>query len=390
LRHIVEAQEHGNDISKYGPEPRRSFRKMCEEICLEIRSPMDIRQARDGLDWENMPAPDSRMAVAAMVLQLIHSHEASGSTGLKAFYAAQWHTLDYSDQRFIMSCYTALQGDTSVRNRDAWADALADRFGPPPVDKTPDSVTREEAEKEAEAEAEEAAEEEELASGREHQGLLDEDDAIKTRSGSDSITIHYHVGGRVPSRHVNSTWKRTEQSGPLRYPAQVMIANGKPFGRKGQGGTIIVDVSGSMGWDPKEIEEAMKTLPSLTVGLYGSKTDGATGDCRLCVVGRGGRVGEWDRKEEPHPMGGNGRSDYQAIKAMMRIGAGPYVWVSDGCVLYRDLAEDIKALMDAGKLVRTATIAHAIEYMRRRPAPHVRTVNVDMPGYGEEMTLSRR
>jgi hypothetical protein len=82
---------------------------------------------------------------------------------------------------------------------------------------------------------------------------------------------------------VSATWRSTDASGPLRYPTQAMRLDGRPFGQRAQGGTLIIDASGSMGWTQGELEAAIKALPNLTVGVYCGSRDAE--QSRLCIVG---------------------------------------------------------------------------------------------------------
>jgi hypothetical protein len=73
---------------------------------------------------------------------------------------------------------------------------------------------------------------------------------------------------------------------------------------------------------------------------------------------------------------GNGRSDWQAIKACMKIGTGPYVWVSDGEVHWDDIREDIRPEMEKRKtLVRTRTVKDAVDYLMYKTVPLSRSAN---------------
>lgn len=388
LRHV----KRGLDPSTFGPEPRFTFRKMCEEIAIEtesLQSGFDIREARDGFDWVNFPRPSDRLGAAVMILQLIGSVKVSQCPALVDFYNDVSNVLhgSYADADILGRAFRSLFADPSPENCDAWADNLSAHFAPPPAQTDP-GLSEEERQKIADAEAEESEAEAQQREKQAKEGSIDPDSQVQrtpTRERSipipgygdmtvkDGLAIHWHVGGKSPSRMVSATWRSTDASGPLRYPTQAMRLDGRPFGQRAQGGTLIIDASGSMGWTQGELEAAIKALPNLTVGVYCGSRDAE--QSRLCIVGHKGRIAPFNRHDEPM-TNGNGRSDWQAIKACMKIGTGPYVWVSDGEVHWDDIREDIRPEMEKRKtLVRTRTVKDAVDYLMYKTVPLSRSAN---------------
>jgi hypothetical protein len=100
LRHV----KRGLDPRTFGPEPRFTFRKMCEEIAIETESlndGFDIRQARDGFDWVNFL--DHRTGSERReILQLIGSVKVSQCQALKDFYTEVANVLigNFADTTF--------------------------------------------------------------------------------------------------------------------------------------------------------------------------------------------------------------------------------------------------------------------------------------------------
>jgi hypothetical protein len=353
---------------------------MCEEIAVEtdaLNNHFDIREARDGLDWASFPKPDDRIGCAVMVLQLVGSEIVSKNPDLRAFYQEVLYNpaLSWDDQRVLGQAFREVFNDTSPVNCDAVADMLAKHFAPPPVQTDP-GLNAEEQRKIDDALAEAAEAAAQSAAQDAKTGKIDPDSQVQRtpvhehevhiegygpHTVKDGLAIHWHVGGKSPSKVIAATWRASDASGPLRYPTQAMRPDGKPFGQRAQGGTLIIDASGSMGWTQGQLESAIKSLPNLTVGIYCGSRD-AEGS-RLCIVGHKGRISEFDRSSETF-TNGNGRSDAQAIKQCMKIGSGPYVWVSDGEVHFDDIREDIRPLMETKKsLVRTVTVQDAVDYL---------------------------
>ena len=354
-----------------------------------------------------------------MVLQLIGSIPATKSQELRDFYSDVGMALDFADALILDQCFKDICRDFTVRNCDTWADILAAHFSPPPPDTKAPSASASEKDKQREAQEEAKEAEQAQKDANAKQGTRDANDEQHEDNGEpeeplepseqcsaynghlpknvrDTLDIHWHVGGRAPSRAIASAWRMTEQSGPLRYPTQAMRPDGRPFGSRAAGGCVIIDMSASMSWQPAELERAIRDMLNLTVGVYcgtGAVIDPGTmtfnlGNARLCIIGHKGRMADFNRDSEPF-NGSNGRSDWQAISAMMRIARGPYVWVSDGQVHFKDIAGKIKAEMDRGQIVRTRTVQHAIQYLQYKTVPLARTLDANTPGL-EALEMGQR
>lgn len=121
---------------------------------------------------------------------------------------------------------------------------------------------------------------------------------------------------------------RPTEEGPVPSHIERWMTDRRVFTRRKRhrGGTLVVDCSGSMEWNPKDLRAVLDECPAATVALY-SGHDGGNG--RLRIVAENGRkaADEWIAP----PMGGGNAVDGPAIR-WMRGKPGPHVWMSDGGV----------------------------------------------------------
>lgn len=122
---------------------------------------------------------------------------------------------------------------------------------------------------------------------------------------------------------------RAAEEGVILRDIPRLFTDRKPFRRpvpkERNGGSVLVDVSGSMGFDVLDIEKIVAHSPSNTlVAIYSGRGD--KGELR--IVARGGLRAS---KEHLEPFGHGNIVDQPALEWLSRQ-AGPRVWISDGGV----------------------------------------------------------
>lgn len=127
--------------------------------------------------------------------------------------------------------------------------------------------------------------------------------------------------------------------------------------RKGPrlGGTLLLDISGSMSWATEETKELIETHPAMTIAAYsGRNTSG-----RLTIIARHGRITGDDKWRIGH--GGGNVVDGRALE-WLAAQPGPRVWFSDGGVTghgdgaYEDLQRECARICRLGNIQRTISV----------------------------------
>lgn len=158
--------------------------------------------------------------------------------------------------------------------------------------------------------------------------------------------------------------------GPFRYPHRIPPAgDGTCFGhkRKVRGGTLLIDMSGSMGLTATDIREIITMLPAAMIAGYGSK-GGKKG--MLIVLAREGRMVDLDQAREV--IGEANIVDGPALRWLTGQ-KGPRIWVSDGQVtgwsdmLYDNLTREAMQQVLRGKIIWLANIGNAKDYVTLHP-----------------------
>ena len=117
------------------------------------------------------------------------------------------------------------------------------------------------------------------------------------------------------------------------------------------GGTVLIDISGSMDLSQEDIEALVARAPGLTVAVYAS--DHKTSRGFVTVVARGGRVA--DIASVLQSYGGGNVVDGPALEWLGRQ-PGPRIWVSDGLVTGRHEIQSPKLVLDALRICRKHNI----------------------------------
>ena len=153
--------------------------------------------------------------------------------------------------------------------------------------------------------------------------------------------MYYEVAPMNPLAHIVKmlNTKVPSDMGTRMRSLDRIISDSKVFERrkKLQGGTVLVDCSGSMGWEIEDLMTLLRAAPAATVALYAGTTCGnhtvlgtelpANSGVVRVVVHRGHIAGE----QYCHfPFGGN-VIDSPALQ-WLGTQAEPRIWVSDGNV----------------------------------------------------------
>jgi hypothetical protein len=149
--------------------------------------------------------------------------------------------------------------------------------------------------------------------------------------------------------------RRTVQrdEGVLPMRPDRLLTDGRVFTRKVHRAklAVLVDCSGSMGWDSEELHDFLTTLPATTVGYY-SGTNDCGGPGTLRVVADHGR--RCDDRYAVAPAGHGNDIDGPALAWLGTQRADIKLWVSDGGVTGAGnpstLHKDVRRLMKAGRI----------------------------------------
>lgn len=93
------------------------------------------------------------------------------------------------------------------------------------------------------------------------------------------------------------------------------------------GGTLLIDISGSMSWSREQINALLEELPALTVALYSSSNPKGD-EGQISIVARSGRIVSSDWKSS-RSHSGNNLCDGVAVSWLCKQ-PGPRIWLSDG------------------------------------------------------------
>jgi hypothetical protein len=161
-----------------------------------------------------------------------------------------------------------------------------------------------------------------------------------------------------PDRTVRG--KRSAEEGDNLRDVTRMMTDGRIFAgrRKKIGGSVLVDCSGSMGWDAEALVTIVSGAPAALVAAY----SGQGGRGILRVVARAGRRVPDDQVDVRH--GGN-EIDIPALE-WLASQREPRVWLSDGQVCGAG-ADSSWLLLQATRIQRRANIRR-VRYAQEIPA----------------------
>lgn len=356
------AEENGEEVD---PGVASRMAKMLEENRVDYLTwkytGNDLRPAREGFEWGLMPIPTEPLQATTWVLQLAWTIWASRGiktglahmppirepdAGCAEFFDQCWLVMQQHPNAeelsttVIRGCLEMYQGTPkgSGYTRDRVAAELSTFFLPEP-EPQPDQK-EEEREEEEEAEAQEKIEEEAKAAAQ-------EEDQAGEGVGNDLetqgvIQIHDHTQGlRRSAVRISRRDQPQEMGTRLAFPMRYLIDR-RVFGRKILNeAAIMIDGSGSMKWNNELLEEFIKLLPAVHIGIYGGfrnpemkpykmPEDGVFG--RICILAKRGRIARYQgRVGSDVGFTGANEIDAESLRVLARW-PGPRFWLSDGYV----------------------------------------------------------
>lgn len=347
-RTMREAQTRG---VKPDPNAVEKIQKMLEENRIDWllwdRHGIDLRPARESLDWRLMPDPTSVLGALGMCLQLAWTVWASRGLGAKAglpntppvrtvdvdtgeYFDKCWALLTEENmplaRAMIRGCMQMYSSPTHDR-RDRVAAELATFFPLVEEEEKPPPP------KKAEKEEQEKAEKEE----EEHEKYLEE---AATGIGSDMVEdgrvqIHDHTASvRRPSMRIARRAVPVSQGIGLRFAHRYFLDKAVFAQRLLTEAGIMIDGSGSMSWNDEDMQFLVSKLPAVQVGVYSGvdflrNADGISFIGRICIIAKGGRFAKFTGLD-PEMSGGND-VDFEALHMLARW-PKPRLWLSDGFV----------------------------------------------------------
>lgn len=333
------------------PAAAEKIQKMLEENRIDWilwdRQGIDLRPARETLDWRLMPDPPSLLYALGMCLQLAWTVWASRGLGGKSGLSnpPPTRTVDPDTAEYFDKCWALVieenepLGRAMIRGcmrmysrpthtmRDNVAGELA-TFFPREVEEEPKPPPPKKEEQEAQDEAE-----------KKEQELEDLLDKIDTGIGSEVVTeghIQYHdhtATVRRPSMRIARRAIPVSQGVGLRFPHRYYLDKAIFARRLLTEAGIMIDGSGSMRWTDEDMKLLLEKLPAVKIGIY-SGVDGVFNGGqrvygRICTLAKDGRFARFDGLDRD--MNGGNCVDFEALQLLAKW-PRPRLWLSDGFV----------------------------------------------------------
>lgn len=324
---------------------------------LWSRYGIDVRGAREVLDWTLMPDPTSLLSALGQCLQLAWT--VWGSRGLSsrrglALPPARTpdpETGEYFDKcwaylcnearpvamAMIQACLAMYETPTHARRNQSAAE-LCSFFpaAPPPKPEAP-----------PEKPAERARQAEEKRKEKEHEDFLEDQETGKSGGVEQQGGVEYHdhtTNLRRPSMRISRRRVPISQGVDMRHAHRYFLDKAVFSQRLLTEGGLMIDGSGSMKWTDQDLRRVMAVLPAITVGIYsgfgsfvssGSLQRSAQRGrsiptyARICTIAKGGR---FSRYEGLDPGANKGNDcDFEALQLLAHW-PKPRLWLSDGQV----------------------------------------------------------
>jgi hypothetical protein len=119
-------------------------------------------------------------------------------------------------------------------------------------------------------------------------------------------------------------------AGPMRFPLRALpgVGDGKVFGSvlRGKRGTVLIDWSGSMSLEHKDLEKLLKEVPRMQVAAYSGRTWDNEGELRILA-----KHGRMAKPKDVVQYGQANGVDGPALEWLARQ-PGPRYWICDGHV----------------------------------------------------------
>lgn len=337
---------------KIDPNAVEKIQKMLEENRIDWilwdRHSIDLRPARETLDWGKMPDPATVLSALGMCLQLAWTVWASRGLGGKSgisnppptrtvdpdtgeYFDKAWGMVIEENEplgrAMIRGCMRMYSHPTHEM-RDQVAAELA-TFFPLEVEEEekPPPPKKEEQQAQQEAQQEEA----------EHAEYLDK---VETGIGSDVVTegrVQYHdhtATVKRPSMRIARRAVPVAQGVGLRFAHRYFLDKAVFAQRLLTEAGIMIDGSGSMSWTDTDMQFLMSKLPAVKIGMYSGVSgqynkDGDPIVGRICILARDGRFARFEGRD-PGTDDGND-VDLEALQLLARW-PRPRFWLSDGFV----------------------------------------------------------
>lgn len=328
--------------------------KMLEENRIDWllwdRKGIDLRPAREVLDWKLMPDPDSLLGALGDCLQLAWTVWASRGLGkgipnlppartpdadVGEYFDKCWGYLVRENRELAMAmirgCLAMYKNPTDQRRNEV-ASELATFFPIPEDEPEPERTPPP---KPAEAEEQKQAEREE----REYEQEIEKQE---TGAGSEvtvegGVEYHDHTASvRRPSMRIARRRVPVAQGVDMRYAHRYMLDKAVFSQRLLTEGGLMIDGSGSMDWTNDDMVEIMNLIPAIWVGIYSgfNEYDPSAWKrghifARICTIAKQGRFAKFTGLDMGH-NGGN-ECDFEALQLLAKWPA-PRFWLSDGIV----------------------------------------------------------
>lgn len=168
-----------------------------------------------------------------------------------------------------------------------------------------------------------------------------------------------------PRRHLAPRMGRASLDGSMprhygRWFVDRAIMDAK--GRR-PGGTLLIDVSGSMGWADATTRLLLDVCPAMTLAVYSSKSTSRS-EGHLTILAKDGKLVpqgfEW-RYEIGH--GGGNVVDGPALAWLIKQ-PGPRVWYSDGMVTGSGESVKVSLFIDANRLALLGNVTRTVSVER--------------------------
>lgn len=344
------------------PKAVQSISKMLEENRIDWilwdRYGIDVRPCREALDWNHLPDPSDVLQALGDCLQLAWTVWASRGLGsgipnmppsrtpdveTGEFFDKAWKFLCDEQRELAMAmikgCLAMYREPTDERRNQVAAE-LACFFPIPEEEPEPERTPPQ---KQPEKEAEEKAQQEE----DDYEAELDKQE---TGAGSEVVTeggVQYHdhtTNVRRPSMRIARRRIPVAQGVDMRYAHRYMLDKAVFSQRLLTEGGLMIDGSGSMNWTNDDMQEIMRLVPAIWVGIYSgfygsagrtygsaTKARAISGDvyARICTIAKHGKFARFDGLDVGHSDGND--CDLEALQLLAKWPA-PRFWLSDGVV----------------------------------------------------------
>ena len=350
LRAIRINRANGIDVD---PRAVEKIQKMLEENRIDWllwnRHGIDLRPARETLDWGKMPDPPTLLYALGMCLQLAWTVWASRGLGAKTSVPnpPPVRTVDPDTGEYFDKCWALVIEENEPLGRAMIRGCM--RMYTHPTHEMRDKVAAELAsyfplEKEEEDKPpppkreEQEAQEEEERKEQEHAEYLDQ---IETGVGSEVATegrVQYHdhtATVRRPTMRIARRALPVSQGIGLKFPHRYFLDKAIFSQRILTEAGIMIDGSSSMQWSDDDMKLLMEKLPAVKIGVYSGVHSGILNSAgesivgRICILAKDGRFARFDGKD-PEMDGGND-VDFEALQLLARWPM-PRLWLSDGDV----------------------------------------------------------